>query len=106
MLLQRCKGVWYYYMTPGFNFIGSGLDVCGTLAVSSITDLTCRLGKSFLHLVQSSLGVFASSKGFPEMLHFFLGELWIVTGCLGPMGESTNDIVFGCKILVVLCKAV
>ena len=29
------------------------------------------------------------------MLHLFLQELRIVTDCLGPMGEGTNDTVFG-----------
>ena len=33
-------GVWYNYVTIDFNFIGSGLGVCGTLAVSLLIDLT------------------------------------------------------------------
>ena len=77
MLLQRLWGVWYDYVTLGINFIGSGLVVCSTLAVSPIIDLTGRPRKSFLHLVQSPLGVFTIGKSFPEMLHFFFEELRI-----------------------------
>ena len=53
-----------------------------------------RLGKSFLHLVQSPLGVVTIGKSFPEMHHFFLEELRIATDYFGPMGKGTNDTVF------------
>ena len=33
-------GVWCYYMTFGFNFIGNRLGVCGALAASPIINLT------------------------------------------------------------------
>ena len=33
-------GVWYDYVTHGFDFIGRGLGVCSILAVSPIIDLT------------------------------------------------------------------
>ena len=92
--LAETLGVWYDYVTLGFYFIGSGLGACSTLAVSPITDLTGRPGKSFLHLVQSPLGVFAIGKSFPEMFHFFLEELTIATDCFGPMGVGTNDTIF------------
>ena len=65
-------GVWYDYVTLGFDFIGSGLGACSTLAVSPIINLTGRPGKSFLHLVQSPLWIITISKSFPGMLHFFL----------------------------------
>ena len=44
-------GVQYDYVALGFNFIGSGLGACGTLAVSPIIDLTGRRSKPFIHLV-------------------------------------------------------
>ena len=87
-------GVWYDYVTLGFDFIGSGLGACSTLAVSPITDLTGRPGKSFLHLVKSPFRVITIGKSLPEMLHFFLKELRIATDCFGPMDEGTNDTVF------------
>ena len=88
-------GVWYDNMTLGFNFIGTGLDACGALAVSPIIDLSGRPGKSFCHLVQSPFGVVTIGENFPEMLHFFLQELWITMNCFGPIGEGTNDTIFG-----------
>ena len=67
-------GVCYDHEIFGFNFIGSGLGACGTLAVSPISDLTGRPGKSFLHLVQSPFGIFTIGESLPEMIHFFFGE--------------------------------
>ena len=87
-------GVWYDYVTLSFNFTGNGLGACSTLAASPITDLPGRLGKSFLYLVQSPLGVIAISKSFSGMLHFFLEEFRIAIDCFGPMGQGTNDTVF------------
>ena len=95
-------GVWYDYVTLGFNFIGSGLGACSTLAISPIIDLTSRPGKSFLYRVQSPLGVFTIGKTFPEMLHFFLEELRIATDCFGPMGEGTSDTVFCLQMMVAV----
>ena len=92
-VIAEILGVWDNNMTLGLNFIGSGLGTCDTLAVSSIIDLTGRPGKSFVHLVQSPLGVFTFVESLPEMLHFFLEELWIATNCFGPMGEGTNNTV-------------
>ena len=84
-------GVWYDYVTLGFDFIGSGHGACGTLAVSPILDLTSTPGTSFLHLVQSPLGVITIGKSLPEMLNFFLEEIRIATDCFG---EGTNDTIF------------
>ena len=95
-------GVWYNYVTLGFNFIGKGLSTCRTLAVSSIIDLTGWPSKSFLHLVQSLLGVFTIGESLPEMLHFFLEELWIATHCFGPMGEGTNNTVFSWEMMIAV----
>ena len=64
-VVTETLGVWYNYVTLGFNFIGSGLGACSTLAVSPITDLTGWPGKSFLNLVQSPLGVFTINESFP-----------------------------------------
>ena len=33
-------GVWYYYVTLGFNFIGNRLGACSVLALSPIINLT------------------------------------------------------------------
>ena len=89
LLLSQTQVVWYDNVTLGFNFIGSGLGTCGTLAVSPIIDLTGRPRKSFLHHVQSPFGVVTIGKSFPEMLHFFLEELRIATDC-----EGTDDTTF------------
>ena len=48
----------YNNVTFGCNFIGSGLGTCGAL-VSPISNLSGRLVKPFLHLVQSPFGIFA-----------------------------------------------
>ena len=64
-------GIWYDYVTLGFNFIGSELGACNVLDVSPIIDHTGRPSKSFLYLVQSPLGVVTIGKRFPELLHFF-----------------------------------
>ena len=95
-------GVWYDYVTPGFNFIGRGLGTCGVLAVSPITDLTGRPSKSFFHLIQSPYGVVTIVKSFPEMLHLFLQELRIATDCFGPIGEGTDDTIFGWEMMVTV----
>ena len=44
-------------MTLSFYFISGGLGTCGAQTVSSITNLTGRLGKPFLHPVQDPFGV-------------------------------------------------
>ena len=64
-------GVWYDYVTLGFDFIGNGLGAHSILPVGPIIDLTGRPGKSFLHLVQSPLGVITIDKSFPVILYFF-----------------------------------
>ena len=48
-------------MTLCFYFIGGGLGACSTLAISPIINLTCWLGKPFLHPVQGPFGVFIVS---------------------------------------------
>ena len=79
MLLHRALGVWYDYMTLGFDIIGSGLGAWIALTVSPITNLTGWLGKPFLHLVQGPFGVFTMGDCLPEMLHFFLEYIRFVT---------------------------
>ena len=68
----------YNYMTLGFDLFGSGLGICGALAVSPTTDLTGRPVKHFPHLVQSHFGVFTLGQCLPEKLHF----LWRRSGLL------------------------
>ena len=102
MLSQETLGVWYYYMTLSFSFIGNVLGTCSTLAVNPILNLPGWPGKSFLHLVQSLFGVYTIGKCFPEMLHFFLEKLRIVVNNFGPMGESTNDTVFSWEMMVAV----
>ena len=55
-------GIWYYYVTLGFDFIGNRLGTSGSLAVSPIIDFPRRPVKSSLYLVQSPYGVFTVSK--------------------------------------------
>ena len=90
-------GVWYDYVTLGFDLIGSGPSACGTLAVSPIIDLTGRPGESFFHLVQRPLGVFTIGKNYPETFHFFLEELRTAAECFGLIGEGTNDTIFAAR---------
>ena len=54
-----------------FDFTGGRLGTCG----APITNLSGRPVESFLHLVQSPLGIFAFSESLPEMVLFFLEQL-------------------------------
>ena len=45
--------------------------------VAPIIDLSGRLVKSFLHLVQSPFGVITFGESFPEVVLFFLKQLRI-----------------------------
>ena len=54
-----------------FDFIGGRLGTCG----ASISNLSGRPVESFLHLVQSPLGIFAFSESIPEMVLFLLEQL-------------------------------
>ena len=73
-------------MTLGFDFIGSGLGVCGALAVNPTIDLNGRPVKPFLYLVQSPFEVFTLGECLPEMLHFFVENIRIATNWFWPDG--------------------
>ena len=84
-----CVG--YDNVTLVFNFIGGRLGTCGTL----ITNLSGRPVESFLHLVQSPLGIFTFSESLPEMVLFLLEQLRITAHYGGPMGEGVDYTKFG-----------
>ena len=84
----------YNNMTLCIYFIGGGLDACGALVVSPISNLPGGPVLPFLHLVQSLHRVFTLNKCLPEVIHFFAEKLRIATHCLGPMGEGVNSTKF------------
>ena len=63
--------------------------------VAPIIDLSGRLVKSFLHLVQDPFGVIAFGESFPEVILFFLKQLRIAAHGGGPMGEGLDDTKLG-----------
>ena len=65
------------------------------IIVASIIDLSGRPVKSFLHLVQSPLGVITVGESFSEVLLFFLKQLRITAHGGSPMGEGLDDTKFG-----------
>ena len=84
-----CVG--YDNMTLVFNFIGGRLGTCG----APITNLSGRPVESFLHLVQSPLGIDAFSENLPEMVLFLLEQLRLAAHYGGPMGEGVDYTTFG-----------
>ena len=66
----------------------------GTVA-APIINLSGRLVKPFLHLVQSPFGVVAFGESFPEVLLFFLKQLRITAHGGSPVGKSLDDTKFG-----------
>ena len=63
--------------------------------VAPIIDLSGRLVKSFLCLVQGPFGVTAFGESFPEVILFFLKQLRIAAHGGGPMGEGLDDTKLG-----------
>ena len=63
--------------------------------VAPIIDLSGRLVKSFLHLVQGPFGVIAFGESLPEVILFFLKQLRITAHGGGPMGEGLDDTKLG-----------
>ena len=53
-----------------------------------IINLSGRPVESFLHLVQSPLGIFTPSESLPEVILFLLEQLRIAAHSGGPMGEG------------------
>ena len=77
-----------------FDFIGDSLGTCGALFINPINSLTCRLAKSFLHLLQSPFRIFTFSESLPKVVHFLLAQLRPVGHCFGPMREVIDDSEF------------
>ena len=78
-----CVG--YDNMVLGFNSIGGSLGSSSALVVNPINDLTGRLAKSSLHLVQSSFRMSAFGESLPEVVPFLLKQLRLAAHCFGPM---------------------
>ena len=76
-----CVG--YDNVTLSFNFTGDSLGNCSALVISPINDLTGRLVKSFLHLVQSPFRIFTFSESLPEVVLFLLEQLRLAVHCFG-----------------------
>ena len=85
-----CVG--YDNVTLVFKFTG---DRLGSLVAGPTTNLSGRLVESFLHIVQSPLGIFAFGESLPEMVLFLLEQLRIAAHCGGPMGEVVDYTKFG-----------
>ena len=69
----------------------------GRLGIVSapIINLSGRPVKSFLHLVQSPLGIFTLGESLPEVILFLLEQLRIAAHGGGPTGEGLNDTKLG-----------
>ena len=61
------------------------------IVVAPIIDLSGRPVESFLHLVQSPIGVVTFGESFPEVLLFFLKQLRIAAHDGSPVGEVLDD---------------
>ena len=95
-----CVG--YYNMALTLDFSGGSRGTCGNLVVSPINRLTGRPIKSFLHLVQSPLGIFALGESFPEVFLFLFEQLSIAAHCLRPVGEGVDDTKFAREVVVAI----
>ena len=95
-----CVG--YDNMVLTLDFFNSSRGTCGTLVVSPINSLTARPIKSFFHLVQSPLGIFALGESFPEVFFFLFEQLRIAVHSLGPMGEGVNNTKCGREVMVTI----
>ena len=73
------------------HFMVSRLDIVG----APIINLSGRPVESFLHLVQSSLGIFALSDSLPEVILFLLEQVRIAAHSGGPMGEGLDSTKLG-----------
>ena len=74
-----------------FHFMVGRLGIVG----APIIDLSGRPVESFLHLVQSPLGIFALSESLPEVILFLLEQLRIAAHSGGPMGEGLDNTELG-----------
>ena len=78
-------------MTLPFNFSDASRGTVCTLAVNPVNGLTGRPVESFLHLVQSPLGICALGESFPELFFFLFEQLRITTHSFGPVGEGIGN---------------
>ena len=92
----------YDYMTLTLDFSGGSRGTVSTLVINPINGLTGGLVKSFLHFVQSPLGILSFSESLPEMLFFLFEQLRITAHCLGPMGEGVYNTKFGREVMVAI----
>ena len=88
----------YDNVTLIFDFIGGTLGTCGA-PISSLSD---RPVESFLHLVQSQLGIFAFSESLPEIVLFLLEQPRLAAHCGGPVGEGMDYTKFGWEVMVTV----
>ena len=84
-----CVG--YHNVPLVLHFMVGRLGIVG----APIIDLSGRPVESFLHLVQSPLGIFAVGESLPEVILFFLEHLRIAAHSGGPMGEGLDNTKFG-----------
>ena len=70
------------------------------IVVAPIINLSGRPVESFLHLVQSPIGVVTFGESFPEVLLFFLKQLRITTHGGSPMGEGLDDTKLGREVMI------
>ena len=75
-----CVGNDYVPLT--LNFFGGRRGTVSTLVVNPINGLSGRPVKSFLHLIQIPLGIFAFSESFPEVFFFLFEQLRITAHSL------------------------
>ena len=80
------------------HFMVSRLGIVG----APIINLSGRPVESFLHLVQSPLGIFALSESLPEVILFLLEQLRIAAHNGDPMGEGLDDTEFGWEVMVAV----
>ena len=73
------------------HFMVGRLGIVG----APIIDLSGRPVESFLHLVQSPLGIFALGESLPEVILLLLEQLRIAAHSGGPMGEGLDNTKFG-----------
>ena len=72
------------------------------IVVAPIIDLSGRPVESFLHLVQSPIGVVTFGESFPEVPLFFLKQLRITAHGGSPMGEGLDNTKLGREVMVAV----
>ena len=80
------------------HFMVSRLGIVG----APIINLSGRPVESFLHIVQSPLGIFALSESLPEVILFLLEQLRIAAHGGGPIGEGLDNTELGSEVMVAV----